>query len=190
MSSNPIRGTVSHFMEAGALRRLRKEARKQKPQVEKAKKSNFVRFFESLENRGPLTPHSTYEKWTKAIHKEMEAAETWPKGKQECDLRIIAEYISRLQLMFWKEYPELQWYTFRENIYGNHWEEFLPNLRVFRKIYNKIRNKGLRDRKFYLPPFDIEGTLTWTWISWRFHPRSENQNIRPFTPFTNHGDGI
>jgi hypothetical protein len=71
--SNPIKNTIKNFIKAGS--------RKSK-QKKKKYKSNFVKFMESLENRGPLSMHGLYEKLTKKVRKEMEEANTWPKSKQ------------------------------------------------------------------------------------------------------------
>lgn len=181
-----MRSVVAHYIEAGMTRRRRKQKRNGKS----SKKSSFVQFFESLQNRGGLgMSTSVYERWAITVRKEMEKEGTWPTDLQEWDLSVVAEYVSRLQRRFWKEHRGLKWY--RTSVY-NHLEEMRPHLRVLKKIYNKIRKKGLRDRIFRMPQWHFEETPVDVWIYGNTSrgKQSRNIHIRPYTPFCDHGAGI
>ena len=178
-------------MEAGELRRLRRESRDEEKE-KGPKKSNFVRFFESLENRGPMTIHSQYERWARAVRAEMETEGTWPTLEQECDVTIIAEYVSRLQRQFWNEHPELKWYeaSIQRVIYEGS-DTMRPSLRTLKRIYKKIRHKGMRDRSFTLSLWRGLDTPTWAYITYLGHTgRGETINIKPYTPFNDYGADI
>ena len=94
---NPIRHTVAHYID---MRWARLERREQRgltvPKRRTIKRSNFCRFFRSLENRGKESFHGRYETWTKAVRKQMEAAGTWVKPQSQANITFIAEYVSRL----------------------------------------------------------------------------------------------
>jgi len=109
MRVNPIKNTVDHYMEVGTLRWLRRQKREQLPRKKEPRKSSFVRFFENLENHGPLSPHSAHERWTKKIRHQMEREGTWPVGEQEFKIEIVAEYLSRLLRCFWDEKPDVKY---------------------------------------------------------------------------------
>jgi hypothetical protein len=188
MRRNPIRLTVRRFVSAGELRKVKRAKTRKKPE-----RSNFVRYFESLENRGPLLMHSFYEKWTVQVREEMQAAGTWPTGEQETCPKIVAEYISRLLMAFWREFPEFKWYA--RNIRHSHesWDKFLRLSRTLKRIYNKIRVKGTADRTFELEPWDFEHTHTCTYLRpghWSWANKWETIIIRPYTPYNDHGGGI
>ncbi len=115
------------------------------------KKSRFVRFFESLQNRGPLAPNSLHEKWTKKVRADMEVENSWPTGLDEVSLPFVAEYMSRLQKEFWDEYPKQSWEsTDLWAAYDKEPEFMLLKLRAFMIAYRKIRIWGLRTKTFEL----------------------------------------
>ncbi len=178
-------------MEAGVLRQLRKE-HKTGSRGKKQQKSNFVRFFESLQNRGPISMHETlYIRYTKAVRTEMEAAGTWVTGKQDWSLVFIAEYISRLQRQFWKTYPTLKWYIiWRKN--RNYWdyrERLKDGFAAFSLIYMKMRRKGMADRTFRLSNRGLWTSTMWAYVQ-PWVPSHDSIDIRPYTEFNDHGVGI
>lgn len=188
---NPIRHTVRHFMEAGELRQLRKIskehlARKHSP------KSNFVRFLESLENRGGIARvgrEDIYSRWTKDVRRQMEEAGTWPSPQQETTISVLAEYLSRLQAVYWSEFPSLRWYM-NDDVEEN-WERMRPYRIILRKIFLKIREKGMRDRSYSMCEWTLHSsTCSWIGDYSRFGPRAKIYKVEPYMPFNNHSDGI
>lgn len=148
LRKNPIRHTVAHFIEAGVLRRYWRKA-------SKIKKSNFVRFMESIENRGPLTMHEDfYKKWTVAVRRQMEDEGLWLEPMDEVCTDFIAEYLHRLLIEFWEEHPDVST-TERFDLWS-HFDKMRPTRLILKKIYLKIRNKGIRDKTFYLDPWSLD----------------------------------
>lgn len=87
---NPIRDTVTHFVRSTGGQCNKKNSTQ----------SKFMHFFEDLENRGPFTPNSLFETWTKQIRKDMEKAGTWKENPKGVSFEFVAEYIYRLQILF------------------------------------------------------------------------------------------
>lgn len=167
----------------------------------KPKESNFVRFMNSLQNRGPLTMHNDiYTKWTTRIRAEMEEAGSWPTGMADCHIGVAVEYVSRLQRSFWDEFPDLNHQTRDLDIHsvynGVKYARLLHALKIFAMIYNKIRGKGMRERIFFLKPLCYRRGPHWTYVdSGPDHWRNNYQSIgiwpyQPPQPFNDHGAGI
>jgi len=135
-----------------------------------------------------------YERWTLQIHREMERAGTWPTGLQECDLKVVAEYVSRLQRQLWMTYPKL-WRKQVFDVWG-HFDEIRPSLRVFKRIYCKVRMYGLRSKMFKLKLWEFDQCPWCTWVT-PYRSRDDRLwvSIRPFiryrTPkYRDHGSDI
>ena len=167
----------------------------------KTKKSDFVRFMESLQNRGPLTMHNDiYTKWTTRIRTEMEEAGSWPTDMADCHISVIVEYISRLQRVFWDEFPDLNHQDSHLDIHsvyhGEKYTELRKALSIFAMIYKKIRSKGVRERAYMLKTFCYRRGPHWTYVdSGPNHWRNTYQSIgiwpyQPPQPFNDHGAGI
>jgi hypothetical protein len=137
---NPVRDTVTHFVRSTGGRRNKKNSTE----------SKFIRFFNDLENRGPFTPNSLFEIWTKKICKDMNRDGTWGEDSKGVSFEFVAEYIYRLQVLFQKSNKE---YAPRIHTEGNYsWKncKFTPEGFAFRMIYLKIRVWGLRTKQFRL----------------------------------------
>lgn len=173
-----------------AIRGAPKKRKKLKPRKKapkKPKKSDFVRFFESLEERGPLSPRhgKLYERWTKRIREQMEAEGIWPTGQQKPSTEVVAQYVSRLMRLFWNYSRNRKWYQWEEKaFYLSYRETAYAQLRtqfnVFYLIFNKIREKGRRSKSFYLSR-PVWYTVSRAGIWERFE--SICHRIEPFTPF-------
>jgi hypothetical protein len=151
--------------------KLRKNKRKKK---KKQTKSVSVKYFESLENRGPLCPGSPYEAWTRKIRHDMEEAGTWITGFMDAGPRFIAEYISRLQ----KEFKESK----------------RAHDGTFKYLYCKIRIWGLRQKKFEMGKWVYQVRTTCAWVaSYRYsYVKGEEYAVKPYVKyvFNDHGAGI
>lgn len=192
MRTNPIRHTVTHYIEAHERRERRELERISKKRMPKKKdeRSKFVRFLGSIENRTPkLSMRSELHlKWTRKVRKQMEKAGTWPKPDQELDIAILAEYLSRLQRVFWNEFPWRKWYNvdwYHERDYNEHpYGIFAPYRKVLRKIWLIFRRKGLRDHSFRISDWRAH-TPSVAWVG----PYKDLGGIpiRPYTPWNDHG---
>lgn len=132
---NQIRNTVTNFVRSTSGRRNKKDLQK----------SNFIRFFEDLENRGPYTPNSLFETWNKKIHADMKKAGTWKEDSKGVSFEFVAEYINRLQVLFRRSDSRMH-----ELIEGRRDDKFTREGFTFRLIYLKIRVWGLRTKQFRL----------------------------------------
>lgn len=166
--------------------KIRKKPKPRKKVPRKPKKSSFVRFFESLEERGPLSPieGQIYDRWTRIVRREMEAVCTWPKDKQKTEIEIVAEYVSRLMRQFWKSSGGRKWYKYLGETRRLP-DKLKTNIKVFGIIYSKIRNKGQRDKSFELALATTrvlnDGSIRKGWLD-----RSKTSiSIIPYTPFNN-----
>lgn len=132
--SNPIRGTVTHFITA-----CKKQRRNSK--------MTLLKFFDDLENRGTWREDSLFEKWTKQIRADMEKAGTWKENSTN-EFDFVAEYVSRLFRLFG---ATKQPYFIRKIVKGKCVSQrFSPEALVLRMIYLKIRVWGLRTKHFRL----------------------------------------
>ncbi len=176
---NPIRHTVSHFVTVGFSLSRRNYERRVRKAKKKIKKSNFVCFMESLENRGGdhMPHHDFYRKWTQAVRAEMQASNKWLAPNDNASLAFVADYLCRLLAAFWAEHPDLDWKdggTLQE-----HHEELLPYRRMLWKIFKKIRAKGIRDKTYRLDLWQFSSPI---WLVVRRHPRQPYQlsiGVRP-----------
>lgn len=130
--------------------------------------SSSVKYFNSLENRAPkasIKETELYEKWTKAIRRDMERRHIWPTGLEEWTQETISEYVRRLQNQFWKS-TGVKKSLIVENKYHvliqilNYPRKDYPQghylLRVFRAIYKyKIRR--------YIRRMKICDLSLWSW---------------------------
>lgn len=147
--TNPIRGTVENFVAANG-RHLKSEK----------KKVTLLFFFDDLEKRGPFHPNSIFRQWTSSIREDMIASGTWLKkanSGQKTRLAFVQEYISRLQLKFWKMNEHEREY--RQTVESPHddlpfpfWYESLNlnGIKTFKMIYKMIRVFGLRMKLYCL----------------------------------------
>lgn len=145
---NPLRGTVTNWI-----------SRRPKVRIKKTK-ITLMAFFNDLQNRGPFHSNSLFKQWTSSIRGEMLEAGTWLKRSrisQKAMLGFVQEYVSRLQLKFWKMNSR------HENLYqqvvdhSDHiplpwWSDDLSQLgfNTFVMIYKMIRVFGLRMKLFCL----------------------------------------
>lgn len=145
---NPIRGTVENWISR------RPKDKKPKPKI------TLKAFFEDLENKGPFNPNSLFRQWTSSIHNDMLEAGTWIKRSKpslKATLVFVQEYISRLQVKFWRmndahecEYQHV--ISHRDHIPFPYWYNDLNQLGfdTFVMIYKMIRVFGLRMKFFCL----------------------------------------
>lgn len=76
-----------------------------KNKARKPPTSPSVRYFNSLQNRSvrlSIKEAELYEKWTKAIRKEMEEKNLWPTSTEKWTQELVSEYIKQLQIQLWK----------------------------------------------------------------------------------------
>lgn len=153
----------------------------------KPKKSTWVKFMDSLENRGPLSPGSPYERWTKKVRADMEEARTWPKGTMACSVQMVAEYWSRILREFWSDNPRVKWYEWR-----GHEVQGLVHAHTLHLIHRKLRHKGRRGGEFEICPWNASVYTGYCYVNNRKHGRGEIliRHITPFTDFNDHGAGI
>lgn len=168
---------------------MRKRKKKKAP-----KKSNFVLFFETLEKRGPLTPSRgpIYERWTKRVRREMTKAGTWPTLLQKPDIQIVAEYMSRLQAIFWRTIRRKPYRTDLEDVWGHdleEWGRIKPYLNIFFLIHKKVRTKGMRNKIYLIAPRNYWHSPYWMWVCTDYR-RTDDIDIRPWVEFNDHGAGI
>ena len=174
---NPVKWSVTHY-----IRPKNKKVRKSEPQ-KTPKRSVFVKFLNSLQNRGPLhaVRGPVWEKFTAEVRQGMEEAGTWPQGMQDATPQIIAEYVSRLQKAFWNDIDFDKWTNHRKTqdlFSGEKHEHILERRRVFRWVYEKIRRWGMRHQYAYLLDkwfsHHIPGTIAQTWVRWDFDPHDRS----------------
>ncbi len=184
MSRNPLRYTVRVFI-ARARREHEKECGKEL-RAKGPQKSNFVSFLESLENRGKIPAigrEDLYRKWTAGVRHEMQIAGTWPKPDQNLTLSVLAEYLSRLQAFFWREFPDdkcdkVDWFI----VAYDPDNKFRPCRKVLRKIWLKIRSKGMRDKAYKMAKWGAHSpSLAWL-MAYRDVRGCEEYKIHPYTP--------
>ena len=131
---NPIRDTVTNYVTACRMR-------------SKRPKLTLIEFFKDLESRGPWSPDSLFEKWTKKIRADMEKAGTWVENPSN-DFEFVAEYISRLQMIYQETNAP---FFIEKHIKGRVVSrKFTPEALAFRMIYLKIRVWGLRKKRYRL----------------------------------------
>lgn len=183
---HPLSGTVSRFISKGRQRWLRQKrfeeqqghnnpiiSKSKTPKQKKVKESNFVRFMNKLEHKGPERLGSQHETWTINIHEIMTRRGTWPTGMDEWNVEILAEYLQELQRQFWNSlYPVLKkkLLPFFCSCYPTGFMNEIPSvlsehrvahskrnqivesarnsLRTFNWIHKIIRQRGLRDKSF------------------------------------------
>lgn len=144
-----LRETVTHYVAASGLKK-------------KQKRSSMKDFFEDLENRGPFTPNSLFEKWTKEIRVDMEEAGSWIQDSFEYqqEIEFVAEYLSRFQTKFVNfvctSLSEHKHMHFTDIL--DYPSDCKKAFRVFRKVYIKIRIWGLRKKLFILNKWE---TTSW-----------------------------
>ncbi len=146
--SNPIRRTVENYISRRPMIKVRKH------------KITLKTFFDDLENRGPYSPNSLFKQWTSSIRNEMIEAGTWVKRSKpglKATLAFVQEYVSRLQLRFWRmndkhENLYQQVVEHRDNIPLPYWYDDLsqPGFNTFVMVYKMIRVFGLRMKLFCL----------------------------------------
>lgn len=181
--NHPLNGMVTHLIKARKYRHQRNKRKSSSKDIctygfERArtnlkKESDFVKFMNLLEKRGPDTPFNLYDSWTVAIRLRMEKKGSWPTGDAKWDINIVAQYMQELQRQFWNTVPKLlkkkalrancaDWpvnifsylYRLRERkvISGEEMEDMnrilSKSLDAFEMIHDKIRMKGLRTRRF------------------------------------------
>ncbi|MDB5259561.1 MAG: hypothetical protein JWO73_769 [Candidatus Taylorbacteria bacterium] len=135
---NRIRHTVTNYIG-------RRPPKNRPPKKKKQPESNFVRFMNSLENRGPLSMHSMHVQWTRKVRSDMEASMTWLRGMEQCSLPFVAEYMSRVLREFWlSNIPLLPEKWDR----GDAWK--LKHVKDMLRIFKKMQAKGRRDARFEL----------------------------------------
>lgn len=201
---HPLRGTVSRLIfslgrrkaarnkTGEGQRKLKKEKNGKRPKLKKkARKpkkkpeSDFVKFMNRLETRGPEGPWNLYDKWTVAIRERMTERGTWPTGNAKWNLNTLAQYMQELQREFWNAMPKiLKKKALRHNCGEHPWriENFIFDLvergsvaeqekedmyellersaDAFEMLHNKIRMKGLRGRKFCMATCKDPRSLT------------------------------
>ena len=146
--SNPIRGTVENWISR------RPKCKNTKPKI------TLKTFFEDLENRGPFHSNSLFQQWTTSIRNDMLEAGTWikrSKSSLKATLVFVQEYVSRLQLKFWKMNTKHEnWYQqvveHCDHIPLPWWYDGLSQLgfNTFVMIYKIIRVFGLRMKLYCL----------------------------------------
>jgi hypothetical protein len=204
---HPIKGTVKRFLskrvQQWAKQRRQEEAQgldtlgtniKSRECKKKAPESEFVKFMNGLEKRGPDKPFNLYDKWTITIRERMEARGSWPTGMQDWTLDFLAEYLQELMKQFWKEvHPKFRKLVLREfcvssgYTFYDHWLGFFDSDRhntfkgdenarkeakshfyevfcTYRKIHNRIRMWGYRRKLFILPTWQQGRSLTRNYI--------------------------
>ncbi len=122
----------------------------------------------------------------------MEKNGTWPNDLSACEIEVVAEYVSRLQMAFWDEFPRDCWYRF-PNKYNLYAEKYRTARSVFEKIYKKIRRWGLYTRTYELMNWRKVDNLLRTEIDSGPHYWANTKmciEIFPYTPYNDHGGGI
>lgn len=171
---------------SGALKKEKAENKtRPKKKVRKAPESDFVKFMNKLELRGPEKLGNLYDPWTRAIRQRMQEQGIWPTGKAKWNLNTIAQYLQELQREFWNAVPKpLKKKALRHNCGEYPWriENFIFDLDeresiteqekeavydlvercmdAFEMLHDKIRLKGLRSRKFCMATCKDPRSLT------------------------------
>ncbi|HEY1037306.1 MAG TPA: hypothetical protein VGE62_01865 [Candidatus Paceibacterota bacterium] len=111
---NPLKGTVSRFLSSGSQKWSRHKKKcerlglnpedvpvntgcKRRSRAKKPRESDFVRFMNSIQTRGPDRPGTVYERWTKSIRATLETEGVWPTGTDDWNLDVVARYFQELQ---------------------------------------------------------------------------------------------
>lgn len=138
-----------------------------------------------------------YTIWTVRIRKEMEEAGSWPTGVADCHIGVAVEYVSRLQRSFWDEFPTVTHDQKNLDVYrhfkGDEYRRLLHALKIFAMIYKKLRDKGMRERAYFLKTLCYRRGPHWTYVDSgpaRWRNKYQCIDIKPFQPFNDHGAGI
>ncbi len=184
---HPLSGTVSRFISADQQRWLRQKRfqeqqgndltadSKTSPKPKRVPESQFVKFMNKLQDRGPQKPETLHEKWTIEIREKMTVEGVWPQGMTDWDIEVLARYLQQLQRQFWNSLHSLlklnllpihceacgwriidpaklllQRYRVPPDERNGILEATLDSWRTYNRIYDMIRRKGIRDKLFIM----------------------------------------